>query len=286
MDLSKLGDLISFIAGTHGFRQGIIEKDFYITLVLNNISEHLSDSLVFKGGTLLNKIYLNYHRLSEDLDFTLDVQWPLDSRSKRSSAIMPVRKNMAGLLTATGLKSDNPKGKGFDNSKQYVFEILYPSLITGKDETVRLEISLRHSVIDKPVLNKINHFYQDPFTGKPLIPNNTIKSLSLVEATAEKLKAAISRKEIAIRDFYDLWHISELKFDFFNKKFIKIFRQKLKEENIEKDFSVNFGLDQDTLDDLHHRIETELAPVIKSSDDFRLDRVLGRFNQILKKIKN
>ena len=37
-----------------------------------------------------------------------------------------------------------------------------------------------------------------------------ILSLSMNEAVAEKLKAAITRKEAAIRDYFDLWHIFEL----------------------------------------------------------------------------
>src|SRR3989344_11103 len=55
----------------------IIEKDFYLTLVLNEISKHIDEDnispfskLVFKGGTLLTRTHLNYHRISEDLDFT------------------------------------------------------------------------------------------------------------------------------------------------------------------------------------------------------------------------
>lgn len=37
------------------------------------------------------------------------------------------------------------------------------------------------------------------------------------KAVAEKLKAAISRKDAAIRDYYDLWHIAEFGFDFYER---------------------------------------------------------------------
>lgn len=70
IDRETLKDIISVIAGKHKFKPGLVEKDYYITIILNNIENFLSNKLVFKGGTLLNKMHLNYHRLSEDIDFT------------------------------------------------------------------------------------------------------------------------------------------------------------------------------------------------------------------------
>ncbi|MBU4204495.1 MAG: nucleotidyl transferase AbiEii/AbiGii toxin family protein [Acidobacteria bacterium] len=56
-------------ANRTGFRASLIEKDYYLTLILSKINE-LSQDLIFKGGTCLNKIYYSYYRLSEDLDFS------------------------------------------------------------------------------------------------------------------------------------------------------------------------------------------------------------------------
>ncbi len=50
-----------------------LEKDYVLSLFLSNWSKINSpnlDKLIFKGGTLLTKNYLKYHRISEDLDFT------------------------------------------------------------------------------------------------------------------------------------------------------------------------------------------------------------------------
>ena len=48
----------------------IIQKDLLLTLVLAELeSAGLERSLFFKGGTLLSRNYLKYHRFSEDLDF-------------------------------------------------------------------------------------------------------------------------------------------------------------------------------------------------------------------------
>ena len=64
--LSKLArkDNVSF---------GIIEKDYFLTMLLEGISQNkkLKESWIFKGGTALRKVYFKEYRYSEDLDFTM-----------------------------------------------------------------------------------------------------------------------------------------------------------------------------------------------------------------------
>lgn len=284
MDRARLEQIIPVIAQKYKFRLEMIEKDYYLTLILNSVESHLSDKIVFKGGTLLNKIHLNYHRLSEDIDFTYYSPDGIETRSQRSRAITPIREKMPGLLKLLDLKSEMPEEKGFNNSTQYVFYISYPSFITGKDENIKLEISLRQTPIDKPVHNAIRHFYKDPFTGEDLIPQNKILSLSLNEAVAEKLKAAITRRDVAIRDYYDLWFISEAKFNFNDKHFLSIFKKKLEDEKYKGKYSENFGLEQKTVELLRKQIGTELIPVIRIGESFDLNKVFERFNTILQKL--
>ena len=49
----------------------IIAKDLLLTLILAEFQKErgIFNQLIFKGGTLLSRNYLNYHRFSEDLDF-------------------------------------------------------------------------------------------------------------------------------------------------------------------------------------------------------------------------
>jgi len=284
MDKEKLQQIIPFIAEKFKFRLEIIEKDYYLTLILNNIESHLSDKIVFKGGTLLNKIHLSYHRLSEDIDFTYFSPEGIETRSKRSRAITPIREKMPGLLKLLNLKSKKPEGEGFNNSTQYVFNISYPSFISGKDENIKLDISLRQTPVEKPVYNTITHFYKDPFTGEDLIPKNKILSLTLNEIVAEKLKAAITRRDVAIRDYYDLWFISEARFDFKSKHFLSIFNKKLEEEKYRANYSHNFGLNQKSIELLNKQISTELIPVIRIGETFDLNKVFERFNVIMQKL--
>jgi predicted nucleotidyltransferase component of viral defense system len=56
-----------------GVRDQQIEKDYILSWILQGISQHetLAKSIVFKGGTVLKKVYFEDYRFSEDLDFTL-----------------------------------------------------------------------------------------------------------------------------------------------------------------------------------------------------------------------
>ncbi|MDB9955045.1 nucleotidyl transferase AbiEii/AbiGii toxin family protein, partial [Flavobacteriaceae bacterium] len=60
-------------ARTVGVRDQQIEKDYILSWILQGIAKHstLSKTIVFKGGTVLKKVYFKDYRFSEDLDFTL-----------------------------------------------------------------------------------------------------------------------------------------------------------------------------------------------------------------------
>ncbi|MHB1254369.1 MAG: nucleotidyl transferase AbiEii/AbiGii toxin family protein, partial [Candidatus Humimicrobiaceae bacterium] len=143
MDKSKLKDIINYVADKQGFRPAIIEKDYHLTRILNAVNQYLSCDIIFKGGTLLNKAYLNYHRLSEDLDFSYSNDVDVSTRGKRSKAIASIRKKMPSFLSFLELTSNNPEGKGFNNSTQYLFNLQYQSIIMNRKEIIKFEISLR-----------------------------------------------------------------------------------------------------------------------------------------------
>lgn len=118
------------------------------------------------------------------------------------------------LLDILELTSNNPEGKGFNNSTQHLFNIQFQSVLSDKKENIKLEISLRQPPFLEPERVSIKHFFQDPFTGENLIEQGKILALSFEESVAEKLKAAISRLTPAIRDYYDLGRFIRNGFDF------------------------------------------------------------------------
>lgn len=283
MDKEKLRDIIRYLADEHGFLPSIIEKDYHLTRILNTVNDHLSRDIIFKGGTLLNKIYLNYHRLSEDLDFSYRTEADIKTRGKRSKAITPLREKMPSFLSVLDLTSNAPEGKGFNNSTQYLFNIRYSSVLAPRREMIKLEISLRQPLLLPPVTVAVKHFYQDPFTGKDLFPQGSVLALSLEESAAEKLKASISRLTPAIRDYYDLGHFIKAGFDFARPEFLKMVNKKLRLDGHKKDFSHNLGLSDHAIHELKRSIKTDLVPMIRADEQFDLDNVLSFFNKLFAK---
>lgn len=281
IDRADLQDLVYAVAGRTKFRPAIIERDYHLTRILNCVNERLSDRIVFKGGTLLNKIYLPMSRLSEDLDFSHDGGEGLENRAKRSRAIEPIREGMGRFLDYLELRSGNPKGEGYNNSTQYVFLAEYPSFVTVKPETIKLEISLRQPPLAGTVENAVRHFFQDPFSGEDLMPGKPIRSLSYDEAVAEKLRAAITRREVTVRDYYDLKEIARSGFDFLRQEFVLLFRKKLEAEEYRGDLRRRFGRDAGDIERIRKQVRTDLLPVIRAGEEFDIEAVFDLFDRIL-----
>ena len=98
--------------------------------------------LAFKGGTCLAKVHANFYRMSEDLDFVISS--PCDaSRKERSLRVASLRKRIDELPGRLPVFRVNKPLTGANDSKQYLAEIGYSSLDTGRAETIKLEVSLR-----------------------------------------------------------------------------------------------------------------------------------------------
>jgi predicted nucleotidyltransferase component of viral defense system len=83
-----------------GFPLLLLEKDYYLTVVLSKINT-INEGLIFKGGTCLNKIYYSYFRLSEDLDFTLRLPSDNPTRTVRRQTIQPVKDQISSYVLAS-----------------------------------------------------------------------------------------------------------------------------------------------------------------------------------------
>lgn len=56
-DKNVFKELIEVVADEIGLLPFQIEKDYYVSLVLKEISKYMDVSIVFKGGTSLSKCY-------------------------------------------------------------------------------------------------------------------------------------------------------------------------------------------------------------------------------------
>ena len=63
-------DAVKEVADSTGLSYAIVEKDYYVTLLLGEIAKR-NPSILFKGGTSLSKCYKIIDRFSEDIDLNL-----------------------------------------------------------------------------------------------------------------------------------------------------------------------------------------------------------------------
>lgn len=68
-DKELFREVIAEVNAQTGVAQSIIEKDYYVTMILKLLSERLP-KVVFKGGTSLSKCFHLIDRFSEDIDVT------------------------------------------------------------------------------------------------------------------------------------------------------------------------------------------------------------------------
>ncbi len=85
-----------------GIEAGIVEKDYYVTLLLREIVKRQPD-IIFKGGTSLSKCYKIIKRFSKDIDLNVDsVTHPTQGERRQ------LKENIIDAINALGFKLTNP----------------------------------------------------------------------------------------------------------------------------------------------------------------------------------
>lgn len=266
----------------------LLEKDYYITIILSKINE-LSNDLIFKGATCLSKIYYSYYRLSEDLDFTLKLHAKNPTRTTRSNAMKPIKESLRAFLGNLGMSIEGLDRAGHRESTQYIYSLDYDSVVLNKKESIKLEIGLRFNPILPIEKHKVNHRFIHPFTKELLFDVGSVNCLALKELVAEKLRVAATREVIAGRDFYDLGYLLRGGFNFKDKELLSLFKRKLEEDGFSSDlekYRINLGRSEKEINEMESRVKDELFPVltIDEQKSFDMQKTLEELNRILGEI--
>ena len=278
----KFLKVLNQVAMQTGFLLPLLEKDYFLTLMISHIHE-LSENLIFKGGTCLNKIYFSYYRLSEDLDFSMRLPKYRVTRSARRRCIQPVKDSIEELAKYLGMRIDDSENPGRNESRQYVFHFIYQSLVLPQEAGIKLEIGLRYNPLCAPEKRKVRHNFLHSFTDQPLFDAGEINCLALNELIAEKIRAATTRRLIAPRDFYDIDYVLRSGFKISDPVVMKLLQDKLAEDNADTDlskYSDNLGRTDKEIRDMKSRIKEELFDVLTPAErkNFNIDSALSRIN--------
>jgi hypothetical protein len=249
-----------FTAQVTAFAPRLVEKDCLCTVLLEYLAAACPE-LVFKGGTCLAKIHAGFYRLSEDLDFMIPTSADTP-RSRRSRQAVGLKKAIAELPRRLPLFRVIEPLNGANNSTQYCALIAYTPLASPGAETIKIEIGLREPLV-LPVLDApARTLLLDPNSDRPLIPPLPIRCICKLEAFAEKFRAALSRREVAPRDFFDLdYAVRKLGLQPDDAGLVQLVRQKLAVAG-----NTPVDVSEGRLRELRQKTEPQLRPVLRPRD--------------------
>jgi predicted nucleotidyltransferase component of viral defense system len=184
--------VIRRIARERGLALDIVEKDYLLGWMLFCISRtNISDSLAFKGGSALSKVYFPLDwRLSEDLDFTLLTDEEMPSVAEKLAEEIPGIGEE--VIPDAGLRFPR---KPFAN----------PGLVRGRlrytgpvgPNNVKIEITMEEHV-GTILKREVPRSYED-------YPEFRVNVYSLETILAEKIRSLLERERV--RDWYDVWRL-------------------------------------------------------------------------------
>jgi len=237
-----------------GVRDQQIEKDYILSWILQGIAQHeqLSKAIVFKGGTVLKKVYFEDYRFSEDLDFTL-----LDKDIKNEQIFEWFTEVFEYIQDEANIPLeiiDNNKHE--DGGINFYISYLGPLGGLGANKRVKVDISRSEQLQFEPVI-------KDTFLGYTDQVEHQLLCYPLEEVLVEKLRSVMQRMQA--RDLYDIWYlleIHEMEVTFYSIEF----RAKCESKEIDPaDF--NYKLKQ-RLPQYKGRWQSSMADQIQDLPDF------------------
>lgn len=250
-----------------GFSRRLVEKDYYCSLVLAFLAG--VEGLVFKGGTCLAKVHAAFYRLSEDLDFVIPTP-PDASRAQRRARTATLKARVAELPEALPAFRVAVPMHGANESTQYLVTLAYESVVTGEPAMIELEIGLRELLLEPAVVAPAATILVDPGLGRAVLPPFPVVCMSLRESLAEKARAALTRREVAIRDFFDLdFAVRTIGADLLDALFVAMVEAKL---SVPGNSAIDVSEDRRAV--LRSQLRTRLVPVLRPAElaGFDLDR--------------
>jgi len=271
---------IELTARETGFNPRLIEKDYFCSVLLEYLAA--SDAgLHFKGGTCLAKVHGSFYRLSEDLDFSISTPSGA-SRPERSRTAGPLKPFIGDIPTLVpGFKLVQPL-RGANESIQYNAIVGYESLLDSHLEPIGIEVGLREPTLTDPHRGASRTMLLNPINGKPLVDAFTVSCLSYQEAMAEKLRAALTRRDVAIRDFFDVdYAVRNRALDTRDRALLDLLRRKLQVPG-----TAPMDVSPDRVGQLRRQLEADLRPVLREQDfgQFDLERAVAIVDSVARQL--
>ena len=187
-DKDAFKKLIDITSDYFNYDRAIIEKDYYVMYVLEEIVKAFPD-IVFKGGTSLSKAWHVINRFSEDIDLTLETH-PGDSKRRR------IKHTIVDLIKNLGFKLNNEDDiQGHRDFNRYLID--YPKQIDYEGIKKEVQVETVYYIPGYPVEKKeVASYIYEYLKEKNLI--NEIEKY-------ENQLNALQKKVNSLTEFFVIW---------------------------------------------------------------------------------
>lgn len=190
-------EIIEQVAEDSGHAAVVIEKDYYVTMILRLLSLKLSN-VVFKGGTSLSKGFKAINRFSEDIDITFDEHIGEARRKKLKNEVLK------GISEELGMPISNWNDIQSDrdyNAYSFTYESVFGIADDRMLSSVKLETALGSYAFPTEKV-PISSYIGDYFLKRDKSDLATKFELNTFEMKLQSIERTYIDKIFALCDYY------------------------------------------------------------------------------------
>lgn len=194
-DKETFSQAINLVTNKNSIRPDIVEKDYYVTMILRLLSERLP-FIVFKGGTSLSKCHKAIKRFSEDIDITIDTTISQGQKKKVKEAIEEVS-------TILGLSIPNiDETRSRRDYNRYEIEYIPIDELDDVDVLPAVILETSYTAISFPVSELPVHNYIGDMMVEEAPDYIERYALSPFTMKVQDISRTLADKVFAICDYY------------------------------------------------------------------------------------
>ena len=196
-DRETFKDMVEQAADSSGRTPAVVEKDYYVTLILKLLSEQLAEC-VFKGGTSLSKGFHVIDRFSEDIDITFKEHIGESRRKKLKNVVLKGISEELGMPIANWEETQSDRDY---NAYLFSYESVFGLQDDRLPQYVKLETALGSYSFPTQTV-EIRNYIGDYLEGRGRVDLVERFSLGRFSMNLQTLERTYIDKVFALCDYY------------------------------------------------------------------------------------
>lgn len=196
-DRETFKDMVEQAADSSGRTPAVVEKDYYVTLILKLLSEQLAEC-VFKGGTSLSKGFHVIDRFSEDIDITFKEHIGESRRKKLKNVVLKGISEELGMPVANWEETQSDRDY---NAYLFSYESAFGLQDDRLPQYVKLETALGSYSFPTQTV-EIRNYIGDYLEGRGRVDLAERFSLDRFSMNLQSLERIYIDKVFALCDYY------------------------------------------------------------------------------------